>query len=130
MPVPPLIDVLVVENNAPLCAILTRALHRGGLASDVATTVVEAKRLLCRGSYKVLALDLMLEDGSGHEVLDFIRKERLPPMHIIVITAAEIAVVARLDRSLVKAVLLKPFDLDDFVAGVQAAAINGAAAQA
>jgi DNA-binding response OmpR family regulator len=128
MPALPQIGVLVVENNAQICAMLTRALRCVGLATDVAATVVETKRLLCRGAYKVLVLDLILEDGTGHEVLDFIRRERLPSMHIIVITAAvEMAAVARLDRSLVNAVLLKPFDPDDFVAGVQAAAINGAA---
>jgi DNA-binding response OmpR family regulator len=122
MPSPPAIDVLVVEDNGTVSAIVARALQRQGLTTDVAATVVEAKRLLARGAYKVLVLDLMLEDGTGYEILTYLATEKLPPMYIIVTTSTDAAMLAGLDRSLVKAVLLKPFDVVDFVDMVCAAA--------
>ena len=61
--IPPL-DVLVVENDRALAELLLRALHRAQLTTDVAGAVTEAKRLLARGSYKVLVLELILPDGT------------------------------------------------------------------
>ncbi len=121
----PSIEVLVVEDDEPISTMIVRLLQRAGLATDVAGTVVEAKRLLARGDYTVLVLDLRLGDGTGLEVIDFIKAERLQPIHIVVITAAEHGLIQQVDRRLVHAVLLKPLDIEDFVATVRALAING-----
>lgn len=54
MPKAPRIDVLVVEDDRPLSELLTRAIRRNDLATDVAGDVLEAKRLLARNQYKVI----------------------------------------------------------------------------
>ena len=85
----PSIEVLVVEDDEPISTMIVRLLQRAGLTTDVAGSVVEAKRLLARGDYTVLVLDLRLADGTGLEVIDFVKSEQPPPIHIVVITAAE-----------------------------------------
>jgi DNA-binding response OmpR family regulator len=61
----------------------------------------------------------MLPDGTGFDVLDFIRAGKLPPLNIIVITAADGSLLVRLDRSMVKTVMFKPIVLDLFIATVR-----------
>lgn len=117
--VAPSLDVLVVEDDRALSELLVRSLHAARLTTDAAGDVAEAKRLLSRGSYAVLVLDLMLPDGTGFDVLDFIRAGKLPPLNIIVITAADGSLLVRLDRSMVKTVMFKPIVLDLFIATVR-----------
>src|SRR5947209_20238913 len=124
MSVAPSLDVLVVEDDRALSELLVRSLHAASFTTDVAGDVVEAKRLLSRGSYAVLVLDLILPDGTGFDVLDFIKVGELPPVNIVVITAAEGSLLTRLDRSLVKTVMFKPIALDHFVATVSALAFG------
>jgi DNA-binding response OmpR family regulator len=120
----PSLDVLIVEDDRLTCELLVRAVHEESLTTDVAATVVEAKRLLARGSYRVLVLDLMLPDGTGGDVIEFIKSEHLPAMYIMVITAAEPALLAKLDRSMVKSVMFKPLDTQHFVDVVRAMALD------
>jgi len=113
-------DVLIVEDDRVLLYLLVHSLHEVDLTTDVAGDVVEAKRLLARHAYAVLVLDLVLPDGSGVDVLEFIKAEKLAPMNIVVITAAEAFLLARIDRSLVKTIMFKPLDVAHFVASVRA----------
>ena len=109
------IDVLVVEDDSAVREIVLHALHRAGLSTDVAGDVVEAKRLLARGTYRVLVLDVILPDGTGFDVLDFIRAENVGPLPIVVITGADASLLTRIDRSMVKTVMFKPIDTEHFV---------------
>jgi DNA-binding response OmpR family regulator len=124
MSVAPSLDVLVVEDDRALSELLVRSLHAAHFTTDVAGDVAEAKRLLSRGSYAVLVLDLMLPDGTGFDVLDFIKSEKLPPLQIVVITAADRSLLTRIDRSMVKTVMFKPIALDSFVATVRSLALK------
>jgi len=82
--------------------------------------VLEAKRLLTRGRYKVLVLDLLLPDGTGIDVLHFIKSEKAPPPQIIVTTAAsDASLLAQIDRSLVKHVTFKPLDIAAVVSTIR-----------
>jgi DNA-binding response OmpR family regulator len=118
------LDVLVVEDDRALSGLLVRSLHAAGFTTDVAGDVAEAKRLLSRGSYAVLVLGLILPDGTGFDLLDFIKAGELPPLNIVVIVAADRSVLMRLDRSMVKTVMFKPIALDHFVATVRALAFD------
>ena len=124
MSVAPSLDVLVVEDDRALSELLVRSLHAARFTTDVAGDVVEAKRLLARGSYKVLVLDLILPDGTGFDVLAFIKSEKLPPPQIVVITAADASLLARIDRSLVKTVIFKPLNVEHLVASVRLLALK------
>jgi DNA-binding response OmpR family regulator len=106
----PQLDVLVVEDDALTSTLLVEGLHAVGLTTDVAGTVLEAKRLLSRERYSVVVLDLVLPDGTGFDILDFMKAEKLR-IQVVVVTAADALLVERLDRSLVKTVIFKPFDV-------------------
>ena len=109
---PPAIDVLIVEDDLTTATLLVHALRSAELSTDVAGDVVEARRLLARGQYKVVLLDLMLPDGTGFEIIEFIKSSGLLPMHIVVVTAADPSRLVQLDRSVIKTVLFKPLDTD------------------
>jgi DNA-binding response OmpR family regulator len=124
MPSTPSPDVLIVEDDHALSHLLVLALREIGLTTDVADSVIEAKRLLSRAGYGVVILDLILADGTGFDVLDFIRSEKLMPLKIIVITAADASLLVRLDRSMVKSVMFKPLDLNHFLDFVRVLALD------
>jgi two-component system response regulator RegA len=109
------IDVLVVEDSVAVSATIAHALQQKGLTTDVAGDVTEAKRLLSRMRYKAMILDLVLPDGRGGDVLEFIRTAELPRLPVIVITGSfsDGSVFANLDRSMVKSILFKPNDPQD-----------------
>jgi len=124
MSILPSVDVLVVEDDHLSSKLLLHVLRSADLTTDVAGTVVEAERLLARGSYRVLVLDLNLPDGTGSDVLAFIKSEHLPAMHIMVVTAADPANLAGLDRTMVKSVMFKPLDMRHFIDAVRAMALD------
>src|SRR5881394_1330693 len=114
-----LIDVLVVEDDAVSRELVLHLLAEAGLTADTAESVAEAKRHLGANGYKVLVLDLLLPDGTGVEILDYIKAEKLGPLPVIVITAADATMLGQLDRSLVKSVMLKPMHVQLLIASIR-----------
>jgi DNA-binding response OmpR family regulator len=118
-PPPPGVDVLLVEDDAVTSTLVVNALHERHLTTDVAGDVVEAKRLLSRGAYMVVVVDLLLADGSGSEVIDFIKGNRLTTAHVVVVTAASPSLLESVDRSIVKTLFFKPLNIEHFASYVQ-----------
>lgn len=116
---PPAVDVLLIEDDEVACVLISQDVRTRHLAVDVAADVVEAKRLLSRNHYKVALIDLVLLDGSGYEVIDFIRESGLTHMHSVVITAAEPSSLEPLDRSIISEVFHKPLEIERLGAYVQ-----------
>ena len=115
----PAVDVLLIEDDDVLCTLLIHALRGRDLAVDVADDVVESKRLLSRNLYKVALIDLVLRDGDGYEVIDFIRSSGPTDMHSIVITGTDSSALGQLDRSVAKNVFFKPLDVEHLAGFVQ-----------
>lgn len=63
-------------------------------------------------------LDLFLPDGTGFDIVEFIKSEKLLTPRMIVVNAADASLLKRLDRSLVKTVMFKPLDVPHFLATV------------
>ena len=76
-PGPKSCHVLVVEDDASSRRALTLLLKLHGFRASYAATRSEALRCLAEHPLCVL-LDLMLPDGNGAEVLEHIRRNRLP----------------------------------------------------
>ena len=119
------LDVLVVEDDTSLASGLLKALRDKELSLDFADNVTEARRLLSRKDYKVALVDLLFPEGSGFEVIEFIKSEGLSGMSVIVITAADPNALRDLDRSIVKTVLFKPLDLSQLAAYVHLLSLQG-----
>ena len=106
--------VLVVEDDPSICTLLQALMRRRGYECDVISDGEEAIRRLRCVTYTAVLLDLMLPGVFGFEIIRFLKAER-PAMtsRVIVITASSPATLRDFDRSVVRAVMRKPFDLQE-----------------
>jgi len=118
-PPAPAVDVLLVEDDAGTSTLIVDALHGRNLTTDVAGDVFEAKRLLSRAAYTVVVVDLLLADGAGSEVIDFIKNIGLTSTQVVVVTAASPSLLGGVDRSIVKTLFFKPLNVEHFASYVQ-----------
>lgn len=112
--------VLVVEDDAPIRALLEAVLHRSGKECDLATDGRVALTKLASRPYDVILLDLLLPDISGFEILRHLKRTQPTLLsRIIVITAAaESPVVDRHELDETWCVFRKPLDIDDLVSEI------------
>lgn len=126
--------VLVVEDDEPTQRLLSAILQRQDLEVVVAGGGGEAIRVLnaMRAGevrrFDVILLDLMMADVPGTMVVDFVHQESLD-IPIIVCSAAGKAVTEAVNPDLVRAVIRKPFDIEDLVTSVRAVARMDTAAE-
>ena len=65
--------ILIIDDDAELCALVTRFLSTEGFAIDRAADGSQGIRLALSGSYALIMLDVMMPDLSGFDVLRRIR---------------------------------------------------------
>ena len=111
--VPP---VLVVDDDLSLAQALTLAIESVGLPVEHCTSAEVAIELIKARQYGCVVLDLVLEPGqSGMYVVNAVRglpANTSPP--VIMMTGAMVDHLRSVDREIVKAILLKPLDLELF----------------
>jgi CheY-like chemotaxis protein len=112
--------VLVVEDDQPTQRLIATLLQRAGLTGVAASTGAAAIAALKTEHYDVAVVDLALPEIEGKEVIDYITNEKLPVP--VVICSANPASPETYDPSTVRAVIRKPFDIDQFVATIVAVA--------
>ena len=115
--------VLVVEDDEPTQHLLRVVLRRSGHESDFASNGHEAIARLEAGSYAAIILDMMMPGSGGDDVLAYLATRE--PVPVIVCSAAGPAALAGLDMRLVKAIVRKPFDIDQLVATIAAVTTAG-----
>ena len=110
------LPVLIVEDDLSLAQALTLSVETVGLPVEYCTTAETAITLLKTRQYGCLVLDLILEGGlSGMYVVSATRN--LPPERrpmILMTTGASVEQLRGVNHDLVKAILLKPLDLELF----------------
>lgn len=120
--------VLLVDDNAELRELVTRALTRDGHAVTAVATVAAARAALMESSPEVLVLDLGLPDGSGMALCRALRAEgeRVP----ILMLTAQGAVARRVEglESGADDFLAKPFAVAELRARVRVLGRRGPAA--
>ncbi len=112
--------ILLVEDDASISDVVSSAMQGEGYACRCAYSGTEAKLLVESGEPFDLAIcDLMLPGMSGEDVVALIRSKSSAP---ILVTSAKAQVVDRvaLLRMGADDYLVKPFDLDELVARVEA----------
>jgi len=111
--VPP---VLIVEDDLSLVQALTLAVETVGLPVEYCTSAETAIELLKARNYGCVVLDLILATGlSGMYVVEAARS--LPPEKrpsFVMMTGANVEQMRGVGRDVVKAILLKPLDLELF----------------
>jgi two-component system response regulator (stage 0 sporulation protein F) len=108
------LPILIVDDDEPTQKLIQALLVRFGYSSEVASNGREAIDRLRRNDYSIVILDLMMPTSSGQDVVDFMAAEarRIP---VVICTAAGVAKSMVFDSSVVKAVVRKPFDIDQFI---------------
>jgi two-component system response regulator PilR (NtrC family) len=77
---------LVVDDERDIRELLAITLGRMGLTVDAAADVAEAKQRLAETRYALCFTDMMLPDGSGQEIIDWITT-KYPQTPVAMITA-------------------------------------------
>ena len=108
---------LVVEDDPAIRRLVEKLLTRKQVDIDVAHDGLTAVHKLRNQHYSVLVLDLMVPELNGFEVIDFLKREGLT-IPVVVVSAVSQQALNRLDLDIVKLVISKPFDVDEFTKAV------------
>ncbi|NDW06575.1 winged helix-turn-helix domain-containing protein [Jiella pacifica] len=118
--------ILIVEDDEILGNGLTVGLAMHGFTPDLAVSVAEADAALLAGGFSAVALDVMLPDGNGHDLLRLMRR-RGDATPVLMLTALDGVAdrIQGLDGG-ADDHLGKPFDLDELAARLRALVRRGA----
>ena len=112
------VPILIVEDDEPTQKLLQAVLRRYGYASEVASNGQEGIDRLREREYAVVVLDIMMPSVGGRGVVDYLSTaERKVP--VIVCSAAGPKALTGFDPEIVKGVVRKPFDVDEFIAAIR-----------
>lgn len=103
--------VLVVDDDAPIRALVTKIVERAGYIVDNARDGEEAIARINEREYAVMVIDLMMPKVDGYGVIAHLKTMAKRPA-VIVITAGDSVAIRQLDGSMVHSVVRKPFDID------------------
>jgi CheY-like chemotaxis protein len=105
-------QVLIVEDDDAIRQLVHYVAQRGGYETSSAINGAEAISALTANDYCAVILDLMMPAVDGYDVIMHIKRNALSVPVIIVTAAVKALDWNRIDKSIVKAVLLKPFDIN------------------
>src|SRR5689334_14986875 len=106
--------VLVVDDDEAIRKLIAAILRRRSFLVDTVANGEEALKRLAEHHYQIMLLDLMMPKVDGYTVIDRVREQKID-IEIVVVTAAGASQVNALDRSRVRAVISKPFDVTQLV---------------
>ena len=108
---------LIVEDDPAIRRLVEKLLTRRGVDIVTAHDGREAIAHLRSNDFSVVVLDLMVPEVNGFELIAFIKREekRVP---VAVVSAVSQQALSDLDLDVVKLVISKPFDVDEFTKGV------------
>ena len=124
MPVAEQRPILIVDDDEPTQKLLEALMKRQGLATRIVSNGAEAIDCLREeGEFACVILDLMMPSADGRAVIHHLANggRRVP---VIVCTAAGVRSTDGLDSGVVRAIVRKPFDIDELAAIVTAVASN------
>lgn len=114
----PVLPILIVEDDEPTQKLLSVVLGRFGFASEIAADGSEAIARLRQHEYAIVLLDMMMPRVDGWAVVNFlVSAERQVP--VIVCSAAGPNAMKELPEGVVKAVIRKPFDIDQLIVTIR-----------
>jgi DNA-binding response OmpR family regulator len=110
---------LIVEDDPAIRRLVERLLARRQVDVDLATDGRIAVQRLSENHYSVVILDLMVPELNGFEVVEFI-KQSGSNVPVAVVSAVSQQALTQLDLDIVKVVISKPFDVDEFTKAILA----------
>lgn len=103
--------LLIVDDDKPIRHLLSRLAHRAGFDADTAKDGHDAIEKLNAATYDIVVIDLMMPRISGFELVEHINTLHPRPT-VIVATAMMNGDIRRIDDSMIRRVIRKPFDID------------------
>lgn len=115
---------LVVEDDPAIRRLVEKLLTRSRIKIDTASDGRTAIDKLRTDSYSVLVLDLMIPELNGFEIIEVIKREQLG-VPVAVVSAVSQQALTQLDLDVVRLVISKPFDVDEFTKAILALCAEG-----
>lgn len=115
----PAYRALVVEDDPAIRRLVEKLLTRLKIDIDVAGDGRTAIDKLRKKHYSVLVLDLMVPELNGFEIIEVIKQENMN-VPVAVVSAVSQQALTKLDLDVVKLVISKPFDVDEFTKAILA----------
>ncbi len=110
---------LIVEDDPAIRKLLQKILIRSGIEIDTVQDGKHALEMLSKGDYSVMILDLMVPEVNGFEIIEYVKANKID-VPIAVVSAVSQQALMRLDLKVVKLVISKPFDVDEFTKAILA----------
>lgn len=117
---------LVVEDDPAIRRLVEKLLRRQQIEIETAGDGRTAIDMLRTNTYSVLVLDLMVPELNGFDVIEYIKREH-NPIPVAVVSAVSQQALTKLDLDVVKVVISKPFDVDEFTKAILTLCAEGAA---
>ncbi|HKO01674.1 MAG TPA: response regulator [Thermoanaerobaculia bacterium] len=108
---------LIVEDDAAIRRLIEKLLSRKGIDVDIAIDGRVAVEKLGAGKYSVIVLDLMVPEITGFDVIEYVKANGITAP-VAVVSAVSQQSLTRLDLDVVKLVMMKPFDVDEFTKAI------------
>jgi len=108
---------LIVEDDPAIRKLVEKLLVRKGINIDAAHDGRQAIDKLRQTNYSVVILDLMIPELNGFQVIDFVKTNKIN-VPIAVVSAVSHQALTNLDLDVVKLVISKPFDVDEFTKAI------------
>lgn len=108
---------LVVEDDPAIRRLVEKLLARHKVQIDVVADGRQAIEHLRKTRYSVIVLDLMVPEVNGFEVIEYLKStgSKTP---VAVVSAVSQQALTNLDLDVVKLVISKPFDVDEFTKAI------------
>ena len=110
-------QALIVEDDPAIRKLVEKLLVRKGIDIDTAHDGRQAIEKIKHGKFSVIVLDLMIPEVNGFEVIDYVKKNKIG-VPIAVVSAVSHQALTKLDLDIVKLVISKPFDVDEFTKAI------------
>lgn len=108
---------LIVEDDPAIRRLVEKLLTRHEIEIESAPDGRIAIQKLESRNYSVIVLDLMIPELDGFEVIDFLRESKVKTP-VAVVSAVSQQALTKLDLDIVKLVISKPFDVDEFTKAI------------
>ncbi|MDR3739479.1 MAG: response regulator [Terracidiphilus sp.] len=113
--------ILIVDDEAPVRAMICATLEREGYRTVQAASGVQAMEVLQREAIDLVLTDIVMEDGNGIALLERVRSTR-PHLPVVMVSAIhDISVAIDSMRRGAYDYLLKPFEREHLVVTVRRA---------
>jgi two-component system phosphate regulon response regulator PhoB len=112
--------ILVIDDDPVAAKLLELTLHPRGYRVEIARDMASGRQALEAGGHDALVLDIFLPDGSGWDILKYLRTELRLTLPVIVLTGhRQEDFAARAAEFGANGYVTKPFSPRDLVAQIE-----------